>query len=637
MPRININEKDRTSPGTPGGYSNNTVLIAGFSAYTDDQIKANAKAVQADDNGIFEFESADDFVKTIGLVAPTIHMTGEGADNTYNNELPVHYGNQMAYELLKLGYPVIYINLGVTYENEYTTGTTTLESVQMVAATKMKKLGNFDETWAIFKDKASYDFRFVSHGLLTSSEFAKTDDLVRFEARVEKMDELMHAYDQDLNDFTALLALKEANNISAVDQAKLTAFYQQVPVTTEGAPEGSTRPESDTEVETRLKKVAIEKVLADEKIFVFGSTNSKNTAEASAIGYTSKLLAAAVDNVAESGKYDAAKEAVETQKTNLANELKKAGADVFTSTDFAAANAAIAKLAHYKAEVASDGSEDEMAVSSGRGDCVALVEVDESEYITKVANKRPESQIIDAINAMADINADNGKYCACTVPSVVYKMTADERFDGNTKFPGAFHYLACLKNSLGLGFAEWYAVAGYTRGVASYVIDYTTVKLGEIAIQALEPRNIKDQAAQPKFAVNVIANFRGSYYLWGNRTCHPLGDAKGGNDLVASHFLNIRQLCSTIKKQLYVSCRRFTFDPNSDVLWINFKNSITPMLERMKADQGVRDFKIEKVYTDKKATLKARIRIVPIEAVEDFLLEVSLEDSLGETSVTVTE
>jgi hypothetical protein len=61
------------------------------------------------------------------------------------------------------------------------------------------------------------------------------------------------------------------------------------------------------------------------------------------------------------------------------------------------------------------------------------------------------------------------------------------------------------------------------------------------------------------------------------------------------------------------------------------------MLERMKADQGVRDFKIEKVYTDKKATLKARIRIVPIEAVEDFLLEVSLEDSLGETAVTVTE
>ena len=91
------------------------------------------------------------------------------------------------------------------------------------------------------------------------------------------------------------------------------------------------------------------------------------------------------------------------------------------------------------------------------------------------------------------------------------------------------------------------------------------------------------------------------------------------------------------EKQLYVSCRRFTFDPNSDVLWINFKNSITPMLDRMKADQGVRDYKIEKVYTDKKATLRARLRIVPIEAVEDFVLEISLEDSLGETAVTIAE
>ena len=128
----------------------------------------------------------------------------------------------------------------------------------------------------------------------------------------------------------------------------------------------------------------------------------------------------------------------------------------------------------------------------------------------------------------------------------------------------------------------------------------------------------------------MIANFRGSYYLWGNRTAYPL-DA---NDLTAYHFLNIRQLCSTIKKQLYVSCRRFTFDPNSDTLWVNFVNSITPTLDAMKADQGIRDYKVVKVFTDKKATLKARIRIIPIEAVEDFDITVSLEDSFGGVSVT---
>jgi hypothetical protein len=590
MPRININEKDRTSPGTPGGYSNNTVLIAGFSAYTDEEIKANAAAVQADDNGVFEFNSADDFLTTIGPVAPNVI-----SDDTVTARLPMHYGNQMAYELLKMGYPIIYLNLGVPGKTEVKNATGAVTTAS--AAELMNKLAS-EDTWAIFKDKASYDFRFVTHGLLTSAEEAKSDDLVKLEARVAKMREFLPVYN------------KETDRLEN---------------------------ETDLIATARIYAAAVEKensYLADKKL----------KAERDYIGYTEsfiKLKDVADDEAAAEGTdgsgygygYVQANVNITVLEQQISDALTATKADSFSDTAFNTANTMIANLAAYVAQPAP--MEDEAAVNSGRGDCIALIEIDESKYIS--GEGRPENRIITAIQSMADINADNGKYCACTVPSVVYNMAADDRFGGNRKFPGAFHYLACFDNSLGLGFAEWYAAAGYTRGVSSYTIDHTSVKLGEIAVNALEPRNIKDQEKQPKFAVNVIANFRGSHYLWGNRTCHPLGEAAGGNDLVASHFLNIRQLCTTIKKQLYVSCRRFTFDPNSDVLWINFKNSITPMLDRMKADQGVRDYKIEKVYTDKKATLKARIRIVPIEAVEDFLLEVSLEDSLGETAVTVTE
>jgi hypothetical protein len=98
--------------------------------------------------------------------------------------------------------------------------------------------------------------------------------------------------------------------------------------------------------------------------------------------------------------------------------------------------------------------------------------------------------------------------------------------------------------------------------------------------------------------------------------------------LLFHHFLNIRQLCTTIKKQLYVACRQFTFDPNSDLLWINFVNAIKPTLEKMRADQGIKGYKITKVANNKKALLTARIRIVPIEAVEDFDISIYLEDSL---------
>lgn len=588
MPRIHIYEKDSTSPGTPGSYANNTVLIAGFSAYTDEQIKANVNAVQADDNGVFEFDSYDDFEKTIGLVAPVEIKT---INDTVTSRLPAHYGNQMAYELLKMGYPIIYINLGAPYKTMKNTDGI-LEP--MTAAELMKKLTE-EATWEIFKDKASYDFRFISHGLLTSAEYAKSDDLVKLEKLVAKLREFLPVFNAEKDPQYSTLYLEDG---TAVEPVK----------------------ETDLEATQKLFDAAV----ALEKHYM----SSKETkAERDAIGYTEKFI----ENAASWFEAEGVIFAKEKQIKDAAlAEIEK---ENFSDADFNKANAAIAKLAHYKVNEAND---EEVDPNSGRGDCVALIEIDEASYITKDGT-RPEARIAAAVKGMSDINADNGKYCACTVPSVVYNMTADEHFGNNRKFPGAFHYLACYKNSLGLGFAEWYAAAGYNRGVSSYAIDYTTVKLGEVAVQALEPRNIKDQETQPEFAVNVIANFRGNYYLWGNRTCHPLGSAAGGNDLVASHFLNIRQLCTTIKKQLYVSCRRFTFDPNSDVLWINFKNSITPMLDRMKADQGVRDYKIEKVYTDKKATLKARIRIVPIEAVEDFLLEVSLEDSLGETVVTVTE
>jgi hypothetical protein len=53
----------------------------------------------------------------------------------------------------------------------------------------------------------------------------------------------------------------------------------------------------------------------------------------------------------------------------------------------------------------------------------------------------------------------------------------------------------------------------------------------------------------------------------------------------------------------------------------------------MKADQGIKGYTITQTANDKKALLTARIRIVPIEAVEDFDISIYLEDSL--TGITI--
>lgn len=559
MPKILINEKDKTSPGTPSSYANYSVLITGFMG-RDPILTAQAEAdgtktlvadpIQPDSNGVYEFNSVQDFIDTIGLKAPEISIEG-----TSGAEVIYHYGNQMAYELLNMGYSIIY---------------KPIDSVDDLANAN---------TWEIFKDKASYDFRFITHGLLSSSDY-NTESY-------EKKLELVEA------------AIKALDDID-----------KEIEVQEEATP--------DLDIE-EAKKEAYDLIKKNYEGF-----KSQTTGDGKEV-YTD---------------YAAARAGTNADKTSLESSINAIIAGKITTTLINDANGCIADLAKYTATGANNTNDMDSREIPGRGDCIALIEIDEKEYLDTAATTKPEELIIDAINEMTQINADNGKYCALTVPSVYYKMAIDSVFGGNKKFPGAFHYLACFINSLKLGFAEWYAAAGYTRGVTSYIVDHTSVKLGEIAINALEPRNYDDpQSDYPKFACNVIANFRGSYYLWGNRTAHPLG--KKGNsstgDLVASSFLNIRQLCTTIKKQLYVACRMFTFDPNSDTLWINFVNAIKPTLEAMKADQGIRDYKILKVFTDKKATLKAKIRIIPIEAVEDFDLEVSLEDSFGETTAVVTE
>lgn len=523
MPRILINEENNTSAGTPGRYGNYSVLITGYMGTPD---PTKGKVVEPDENGVYEFSSAGEFLATIGT-API-----EKKDSA-NNIAEYHYGNSMAEELLNLGYQVIY--------------------------RVIDRVSDMDsETfWAIFKDKASYDFRFISHGLLetcydTAEHTRLYNRLKELNADVEKL----------------------ADIISEIDEAN----------------------KNKTEAEKKaLYWAEIQKATG----YFKSSTGN---------GYGNYDTVAA--NLIAADEEDAPEVAAQKELIKEHNE-KSFTIDVFNNI-----NGHIAKLASYVAT-------DDPTVIPGRGDCTALIELDEDIYCEANPSKRPEELIAEGISSMDTITKAEGKYCAMTVPSVYYKSGSTTK-----KMPGAFHYLACFMNSLQSGFAEWYAAAGYTRGVSSSIIDHTSVKLGEIAINALEPR--KMLADGPKFACNVIANFRGSYYLWGNRTAHLLDE----NDLTADHFLNIRQLCSTIKKQLYVACRRFTFDPNSDTLWINFVNAITPTLDAMKADQGIGDYRIVKEATDKKATLKARIRIIPIEAVEDFDITVSLEDSFGGTAVT---
>ena len=85
---------------------------------------------------------------------------------------------------------------------------------------------------------------------------------------------------------------------------------------------------------------------------------------------------------------------------------------------------------------------------------------------------------------------------------------------------------------------------------------------------------------------------------------------------------------------MYDAGRTFVFEQNTEVLWINFRNYITPLLDRMQNSDGLLGYTFVKVATDAKARLKAKLTVIPVEAVEDFDLDVYLVDDLTVTEQT---
>lgn len=301
-------------------------------------------------------------------------------------------------------------------------------------------------------------------------------------------------------------------------------------------------------------------------------------------------------------------------------------------------------LALQLCEAVNETSVSEVA-SNGRGDCILLVDIPYSWYTTQNENNIPSPLTqVDAVDNIKNKLASGiieSKYAAIFAPYVKYNFTDNEvsgyisenendgLLDGKT-FPASFHYLACAAKSNSI-YNEWYAVAGYTRGISDYDVAGLGCTFGENAANVLQPRQITSDGV--RCAVNLIIKIRNEYLIWGNRTAYALNSS----NLLASHFLNIRQLCTTIKKEVYYACKRFTFDPNSDILWTNFTMAVRPTLEKMKADQGITDYKIIRVQSKQRATMAARIRIVAVEAVEDFSISLYLEDSISGNTVKVEE
>ena len=221
------------------------------------------------------------------------------------------------------------------------------------------------------------------------------------------------------------------------------------------------------------------------------------------------------------------------------------------------------------------------------------------------------SNLTDNTDASGD---DVKKYAAMFTPWGTYTTNVATSYltSNLINMPASFAYISALANSIKSN-PNWYAVAGVTRGVVPGLKSLQTIITGAQSEKLQETTGI---------SINPIMNVPSyGYCIWGNRTLHE------NDGLVASSFLNIRTLVNDIKKVVYQTSKELTFELNNDVTWLKFKSKIEPTLDKMATGNGINGYKIIRAKTDKKATIKAIIRIYPIEAVEDFDITIELADS----------
>lgn len=210
-----------------------------------------------------------------------------------------------------------------------------------------------------------------------------------------------------------------------------------------------------------------------------------------------------------------------------------------------------------------------------------------------------------------------GKYC---LPFYGKSLVS-----GQETYKAGLGYILAFLKSRNDGNAEWLAVAGSKRGSIPAELDVGF--LTEDEIDAMQPR--VGQSESGTVCINPIVKMNPwGIRIWGNRTALVV---PAGEGLTASHFANIRVLICDIKKQLYKSARQYQFEQNNDVLWVNFQSSVNTLLEEMVQSYGITGYKWIREENNERAKLKAILRIIPIEPVEDFDLTLELVDSLEVT------
>ncbi len=269
--------------------------------------------------------------------------------------------------------------------------------------------------------------------------------------------------------------------------------------------------------------------------------------------------------------------------------------------------------------------------AASRCDAVALIDSREVE----VTPLRSEIETLASSVGTVETTSNPLSFATCFAgPYIANLRGLDGISISEERVPASFGYLFAYAKSISSNNPLWYAVAGSFRGVIPNLVGvtkkYSTADIEMLQARAKDEEVVLDgEGDNVGIAINPIAYVRPfGYIIWGNRT---LKDNDSDKKTTATSFLNVRLASTEIAKVCYNAARKYTFEQNSEVLWANFTSQIIPTLDKMESNNGILDYTITRVPTTAKARLAAKITIVPIEAVEDFDIEIELTDTISVT------
>lgn len=248
---------------------------------------------------------------------------------------------------------------------------------------------------------------------------------------------------------------------------------------------------------------------------------------------------------------------------------------------------------------------------ANRGDCYTLI--DHADNVI-----RPwygEKSLKYAVDNFGF--GEKAKYAGMFTPWATYNI---DMLNSVKLMPASFGYLRTLAKGM-IAYNNYFAFAGVNRGVVDGIRELHCAK-------PLTNTVANDLQTKDGFSINPITYVRPyGLTLWGNRT---LLEATG--DLKATNFLNIRNLVCEVQKTAYQSAKVCLFENDNLGTWVKFTNPIKQLLTNMQNAGALAAFEVARVPVVEKAVIAAEIRLVPIYAVEEFWITVTLLDN-GEVTV----